>query len=483
MPGEYELSDLSGVLGGDLYNNLFSTQGFEGFGDGFGGYAEKENPWMQQWGWNEGSGPNWSTVPTQEAMGVFDNYSFNWNPSGGQGGTLTAFDPSGQQSGTFEQKDEDTFTKLMGMVAPAVASMGFGGALSGMFGGGITGGALGQGLASGSMSAMQGGNFGKGFLSGAVSGGMGALPKAGMSPASFAGIDNPTFAGMFNRGVGSTVGSLAAGNSGSDALKSGLTGAALSGINSVGKNVMSDYFSSVQDWIGGGQSASMSNELDALGGNMVSDPMDQSVDPMMYSDEGARFDNSADFSYGFQPTSFLSGATPDQTAQSVGTDSPLASLFGDVGGRVGNFALNNAGDLASMLYGFYNNRRQQKAIKQQIGGLQSLYGQNSPYAQQLRAKLNAQAAASGRRSNVAGRETQLQAMLADRNAQMAPNLMALNQARGQLQNSLGSNALSMLNKMGAFQGLGNMFRPPMGNYSMVNNTNDYNLLGSLEGMR
>ena len=146
---------------------------------------------------------------------------------------------------------------------------------------------------------------------------------------------------------------------------------------------------------------------------------------------------------------------------------------------MGNFALNNVGDLASMLYGFYNNRRQQKALGQQAAGLQSLYGQNSPYAKQLRNTLNAKAAATGRRSNVAGRETQLQAMLADRAASMAPTLMQLNQARGSLKNNNMNMLLQGANKMGLFSGLGNLFKDqnPYSNYSMLNNTSDYNTLG------
>ena len=134
-----------------------------------------------------------------------------------------------------------------------------------------------------------------------------------------------------------------------------------------------------------------------------------------------------------------------------------------------------------MLYGFYNNRRQQRQLQQPMNNmsnqvnqattqLQNLFTQNSPYAQQLRAKLNAQAAASGRRSNVAGRETQFQAMLAEKAASTLPqianmqnslmqNQLQMQQRRGQLQSSLGSNTISLLGKMGAFNGLANMFGP------------------------
>ena len=225
MAGQYELGDLSGVLGGDLYNNLFGSQGFSGYDSGASGGGGGDNPWMTDQGWNEAGNINWGLNPNENAMSAFDNYRFNWNPTGMQAGTLTGFDPSGKEFGRFEQEDEDGFTQLMGMVAPAVASWGFGGALSGMFGGGALGGAMGHGLASGSMSSMQGGSFGNGFLSGAVGGGLNGMaqgtpavvgnnPSAyvpatpGTSLAGAAGITNPTLAGMFNRGAGGFLGGL-----------------------------------------------------------------------------------------------------------------------------------------------------------------------------------------------------------------------------------------------------------------------------------
>jgi len=482
MAGQYELGDLSGVLGGDLYNNLFGSQGFSGYDSGASGGGGGDNPWMTDQGWNEAGNINWGLTPNENAMNAFDNYRFNWNPTGMQAGTLTGFDPSGKEFGRFEQEDEDGFTQLMGMVAPAVASWGFGGALSGMFGGGALGGAMGHGLASGSMSSMQGGSFGNGFLSGAVGGGlngmaqgtpavMGNNPSAyvpatpGTSLAGAAGITNPTLAGMFNRGAGSFLGGLAGGKSGSEALKGGLTGAALSGINSVGSSVMTPYLNSLKGWLGDSGSvagAGADPEFDSLMGSGGDMSEQTDVSPNRYAEMVTGNDGmetfNPDFGFGGDQLSSAFSGAPDQRALSSGqSDFSLASIFGNAGSRLGNFALNNAGDLASMLYGFYNNRKQQKALGQQVSSLQGLYGQNSPYAAQLRNKLNAQAAATGRRSNVAGRETQLQAMLADRSASLAPTLMQLNQARGGLKNNNMNMLLQGANKMGLFSGLGSLF--------------------------
>ena len=159
-----------------------------------------------------------------------------------------------------------------------------------------------------------------------------------------------------------------------------------------------------------------------LPGNMVTPEGFESVaPPELYSDEGGRFGSFDLNGRTYEtPSQFFSGAEPvGNTTTPIEAETPLAR---GLAGRLGGFALNNAGDLASMLYGIYNNRKQQKALGQQISGLQNMYSQNSPYAQQLRNKLAAQASARGTRLNTAGRETQLQAALADRAVSLAPSL-------------------------------------------------------------
>jgi len=514
MAGEFDLGDLGGVLGGDLYNNLFGSMGYDGGGDGYNFSGDMSNPWMEQMGFNEGGNANWGFTPTQTAMDSFKDYSFNWQPQGGQAGLLTAFDPQGNTYGTYQQKDEDNFTKLMGMVAPMVATGGFGGALSGMFGGGFLGGAAGHGLASGTMSAAQGGDFGKGLLSGAVSGGMQGLNASGSSPASVAGIESPTLAKMFNRGVGGTLGGLVSGASGSDALKSGLTGAGLSGINSLGKNAMDFFGDSMKSWLTPDTQVGGDAEFDALQGSGGDMSGQTDVSPNRYDEFLMGSDGMETYNpdYGFagdQGSNMFSGAAPDQSTQFLGQPQfSLPSVFGNAGRSLGNFAMNNAGDLASMLYGFYNNRRQQKALQQPMQNatnqvnqattqLQNMFTQNSPYAQQLRNKLNAQAAATGRRSNTAGRETQFQAMLAEKAASTLPqianmqsslmdNTMRMNQQAGALKNNNMNMLLQGFNKIGGFKALGNGLSSlfgsnnPYQNFSQTNNNYDYNSLG-MEG--
>ena len=87
------------------------------------------------------------------------------------------------------------------------------------------------------------------------------------------------------------------------------------------------------------------------------------------------------------------------------------------------------------LAALYQGSRNSREIGGQLSGLQSLYGQNSPYAQQLRQALARQDAKSGRRSQYGPREVELQARLAQMASGQAgtmANLMQMQQAnRGQ----------------------------------------------------
>ena len=169
------------------------------------------------------------------------------------------------------------------------------------------------------------------------------------------------------------------------------------------------------------------------------------------------------------PWSTMQSQSPNMVGSSAGMFSPnggeytqptaTAQSFSMPSmGQVGNFVGNNLGNLVTGLYGMYNNRRQQGQIRDQMKGLEGLYSQNSPYAQQLRNTLNARAAATGKRSNVAGREVQLQAALADKASSMAPNLYQMQQGMGTLQNRELMNLLAMGKDTGLFKSLGSLFQ-------------------------
>lgn len=75
--------------------------------------------------------------------------------------------------------------------------------------------------------------------------------------------------------------------------------------------------------------------------------------------------------------------------------------------------------------GLLSYNQNKKGIKNQIGDLQSLYGPNSAYSQQLKQELERKDAASGRRSQYGPRNVELQARLAQQASQLAPTLAQL----------------------------------------------------------
>ncbi len=120
----------------------------------------------------------------------------------------------------------------------------------------------------------------------------------------------------------------------------------------------------------------------------------------------------------------------------------------DAPGPYGNDATgvsgaNAIGGLAG-LYGMY---KMDQGSGNYVGGLQNMYGPNSPYAQQLQQELERRDAAGGRRSQYGPRSVELQAALAKANAGVAPAIM-----QGQ-QNQF-NNRIRMLQMLGNQMGRG-----------------------------
>ena len=115
----------------------------------------------------------------------------------------------------------------------------------------------------------------------------------------------------------------------------------------------------------------------------------------------------------------------------------LGSMYGATkGGQLareaeGTYGMGTASTKSSsspdygLLAGAWLGQKAAKDFGQQKSDLQSLYGQNSPYAQQLRQRLQREDAAAGRRSQVGQREVELQARLADLNSRNAPQVQSL----------------------------------------------------------
>ena len=136
------------------------------------------------------------------------------------------------------------------------------------------------------------------------------------------------------------------------------------------------------------------------------------------------------------------------------------------GGSGINFdnVLNGAGTLAG-LYGQFQNYRQNS---NQANSLSSMFGPNSPYAQQLKQSLERRDAARGRRSQYGPREVELQAKLAQMASGVAPSILASRNAGNKsLMDMLGM--MTSANKLGVFDPvkgwLGGMFGGNSGGFT------------------
>lgn len=105
-----------------------------------------------------------------------------------------------------------------------------------------------------------------------------------------------------------------------------------------------------------------------------------------------------------------------------------------------------------LLGGAFLGQRAAKDFGQQKAGLQSLYGQDSPYAQQLRQSLQRTDAAAGRRSQAGQREVELQARLADLNSRNAPQIQSLSKDQRMAQLSTLRDLAWLGNQAGWFGG-------------------------------
>ena len=315
--------------------------------------------------------------------------------------------------------DDSLFGLLVdgGVAAVTGGALGGGGLAGGL---GFTGGGWIPGAINGAFTGatVAAGND-QNALQGAITGGLGG-GLAGANPAGSMGVSNPILSKGINAATGSTLSQLASGKSLGEAAKAGATSGALSG----GTAGMNEFFGNLFkaysiDNTGG---ADDFDSLQGSGGDM-SGQTDVSTNTYDEGSPAYRFsgDQPAVAPFLSSASSRSAASQPDEEQKQIlGFNLPST-------GQLGSFLSNNAGTLAQTLYGLYNNRKQQSALNSQINGLQGLYGQNSPYAAQLRAKLQAQAAAQGKRSNTDARETQLQAMLADRAASLAPSLYQMQQ--------------------------------------------------------
>lgn len=145
-------------------------------------------------------------------------------------------------------------------------------------------------------------------------------------------------------------------------------------------------------------------------------------------------------------------------ANKSGLTDGLTSQFGNtVGLQGGQPANSGVGGMLEGLGGMYSAYKGMSDSGKMLGGLQGLYSQNSPYAQQMRQSLQRRDAAGGRRSQYGPREVELQAKLAQMASSQIPAMNQLQQRQNMNRAIMLQQGLGAFNKMGGLEGLQGLF--------------------------
>lgn len=139
------------------------------------------------------------------------------------------------------------------------------------------------------------------------------------------------------------------------------------------------------------------------------------------------------------------------------------------------------------LAALYQNMRNSQGLNNQIGSLQSLYGQGSPFAMQAMQKIQRSGAAGGRRgsgnamdsSGLTANQVQLQALLAQNASNLAPHINNLMAQRQLLRDRGLAQLLGLYQQMGGYKGISNGLSSLFGGGS---NPMLDNLSGPAEGL-
>lgn len=323
-----------------------------------------------------------------------------------------------------------------------------GGWLSGMGGAALKNAGYNAGF-----TALQGGD-GKDILKSAAIGGLsgGAGYYAG---------NNLGLSGLSGRAAEAAtrgaVGSALYGGSGSDVLRSAAAGGLSQGIPNVAGylGVPDEYGNTLNSALRGGVSSSLAggNFLEGAArsslptaltdffrsqtSNMIPDDLPGTLGGTVTDAEG-----ETSVTMGGEPVDTGdTGGNMFATNSSGGNDNPL---FSSIQSALGSFSSNpqQIGNFAEGLAGLYQGYKQRKMAKEFMRG----YGTNrGSYEKQLRNNLARKDAAMGRRSDYGGRETQLQAALAELDSRNAPAMM-------QAQNAMLGGNLGMLQSLLRFGG-------------------------------
>ena len=274
-----------------------------------------------------------------------------------------------------------------------------------------------QALTGAGISGVTGNNPLVGGLQGAVSAGVNNGNVAGSL-----GFENPGVQSVVNKSISGGVNSALGGG---NAFQGAVTSAA--------PNVLGQLFSSFG---GPGEMP----DVGTLGGTYADASGENSATMGGFTSPTQLDANYQAVDTGQVPRSML----PQMKAASAVTTADLAP--GVSGNKPPAWAQGLSG-----VFGIYSALDNMNRNRRLFNNLQGMFGANSSYAKQLRQKLERQDAARGRRSDYAGRQTQLDAALAQGQMQVAPALANIGNAQNQGLMSLFNNAL----KLGTNEDLGN----------------------------
>lgn len=267
---------------------------------------------------------------------------------------------------------------------------------------------------------------GGGYTGGADAGDY-AMPSEGfdlgksMGAGSYAPVVNQTAKGVAGGAFGAAANGGNSSQIGNAALQSGIMGGAKAGVNMAG-----DYLGNM--FQGDDPDNPFTNGSNGTLGGM----RDDNGDTLPMNQQPSYTTEAPATGMRMQPMSVSSSSGAPQG----GPVSDFISAYTGGGGKSSGNSLGNYGDMAASMFGMYNARKQKKALQEQQSQLQNLFSPNSPYAQMARQRMERQDAAGGRRSQYGNRETQLAALLADKQASTMPQQERYAQGIGGQQNAM-----------------------------------------------
>lgn len=239
----------------------------------------------------------------------------------------------------------------------------------------------------------------------------------------------------YNTAAGAGRGAISSGIQGESMTTGAQAGAVQGGLTSGGSYLGSMFQAQPASYVPTDRRQGMYNEIT----QSSSAPQGERAD--YFSPEGSTAPQQSEASpYVAQGSPMAYNAKPAEEAS-------LGSQFTDFISSLMPNSPSRFGDVSQGLLGMYSGMRRRRAAKELMGGIGANRG---AYETQLRNNLARRDAASGKRSNYAGREVELQSALAQLDSRNAPALSQLNNERFSGLDTMLRSSLQMGGNLGWF---------------------------------